>query len=60
MVVWCHSALLAAQTGVVVVREQNNLTIDEQLEFGRYLGKLHKHATTAVPKSGDLDEIHLV
>ncbi|CED82966.1 Taurine catabolism dioxygenase TauD/TfdA [Phaffia rhodozyma] len=53
-------ALLAAQVGVVVVRGQKDLTVDQQLNFGRYFGRLHKHATTAVPKSGDLDEIHLV
>lgn len=54
------SALLAAQKGVVVVRGQQHMSVHDQLEFGRRFGPLHKHTTTAVPRVGGLDEVHLV
>lgn len=53
-------ALLIATRGVVFFRNQKNLTIDRQRELGAYFGTLHKHATTAVPKRGDLDDVHVV
>ncbi|CZT45458.1 probable alpha-ketoglutarate-dependent taurine dioxygenase [Rhynchosporium secalis] len=53
-------ALLIATRGVVFFRNQKNLTIDAQRELGAYFGKLHKHATTSVPKRGDLDDVHVV
>ena len=53
-------ALLIATRGVVFFRNQKNLTIDKQRELGAYFGQLHKHATTAVPKRGDLDDVHVV
>ena len=53
-------ALLISQRGVVFFRNQKNLTIDKQRELGAYFGSLHKHATTAVPKRGDLDDVHVV
>ncbi|PWN43443.1 TauD-domain-containing protein [Ceraceosorus guamensis] len=53
-------ALLIAERGVVFFRDQEDWTIEQQLEFGRYYGKLHKHATTGVPARGDLDEVHVV
>lgn len=54
------SALLAAQVGVVVIRDNEEFTVQEQLTLGRHFGTLHKHHTTGVPKVGGLDEIHLV
>lgn len=53
-------ARLIATRGVVFFRNQKNLTIDAQRELGAYFGTLHKHATTAVPKRGDLDDVHVV
>ena len=53
-------ALLIATRGVVFFKNQKNLTIDAQRELGAYFGKLHKHATTAVPKRGDIDDVHVV
>jgi taurine dioxygenase len=53
-------ALLIATRGVVFFRNQKNLTIDKQRELGAYFGALHKHATTSVPKRGDLDDVHVV
>ncbi|KAL7415114.1 hypothetical protein BDY24DRAFT_283655 [Mrakia frigida] len=53
-------ALLGAQVGVVIVRGQNDLTLDEQLEFGRHYGPLHKHPTTAIPREAGREEVHLV
>jgi len=53
-------ALLISQRGVVFFRNQTNLTIEKQRELGAYFGSLHKHATTAVPKRGDLDDVHVV
>ena len=53
-------ALLVATRGVVLFRNQKNLTIDAQRELGAYFGSLHKHATTCVPKRGDLDDVHVV
>jgi sulfonate dioxygenase len=53
-------ALLIATRGVVFFRNQKELTIEAQRELGQYFGSLHKHATTAVPKRGDLDDVHVV
>lgn len=53
-------ALLIATRGVVFFRDQHNLTIDKQRELGQYFGTLHKHATTSVPKRGDLDDVHVI
>jgi sulfonate dioxygenase len=53
-------ARLIAYRGVVIFRDQHDFTIDDQLELGRYFGKLHKHATTAVPKRPGLEEVHVV
>ncbi|KAG0652449.1 alpha-ketoglutarate-dependent sulfonate dioxygenase [Hyphodiscus hymeniophilus] len=53
-------ALLIATRGVVFFRNQKNLTIDAQRELGAYFGSLHRHATTSVPKRGDLDDVHVV
>jgi len=52
-------ALLVAERGVVFLRNQE-INIHEQLEFGRYFGPLHKHATTPVPKQPGLEEVHVV
>lgn len=52
-------ARLLAYRGVVFFRDQEGFDIDTQLELGRYWGKLHKHATTMLPKNG-LEEVHVV
>ena len=53
-------ALLIASRGVVFFRNQKNFDIEAQRKLGAYYGTLHKHATTAVPKRGDLDDVHVV
>lgn len=53
-------ARLISIRGVVFFRNQKNLTVDAQRELGCYFGTLHKHATTSVPKRGDLDDVHVV
>ncbi|KAL6719368.1 hypothetical protein ACLMJK_003607 [Lecanora helva] len=53
-------ARLISVRGVVFFRNQTDLGIDAQRELGQYFGTLHKHATTCVPKSGDLDDVHVV
>lgn len=50
-------ALLTAQRGVVVFRDQQ-IDIEEQLQLGRYFGRLHIHPTSGHPK--DYPEVHLV
>lgn len=42
-----------------VLRDQP-INIQEQLELGRYFGRLHKHATTPVPREDGLEEVHVV
>jgi sulfonate dioxygenase len=42
-------ALLVAQRGVVFLRDQD-ITIDQQLDLGRYYGPLHIHQTNGVPE----------
>jgi sulfonate dioxygenase len=53
-------ARLISIRGVVMFRNQKNFDIQKQRELGAYYGKLHKHATTSVPKRGDLDDVHVV
>lgn len=53
-------ARLVSTRGVVFFRNQNDLDIDAQRKLGQYFGKLHKHATTSVPRRGDLDDVHVV
>jgi sulfonate dioxygenase len=53
-------ARLIATRGVVFFRNQKNLDPDAQRKLVAYFGSLHKHATTAVPKRGDLDDVHVV
>ncbi|KAJ5371398.1 Taurine catabolism dioxygenase TauD/TfdA [Penicillium cataractarum] len=53
-------ARLIAYRGVVFFRAQKNLDIDAQRDLGRHFGKLHKHATTAVPKKKGLEDVHVV
>jgi len=52
-------ALLAAQRGVLVFPNQE-ITIEQMLENGRYFGPLHLHAVTAVPRDPKLKEVHVV
>ena len=49
-------ALLIATRGVVFFRNQKNFDIEAQRKLGSYYGTLHKHATTSVPKRGDLED----
>jgi len=53
-------ARLISTRGVVFFRNQTDLDIDAQRALGQYFGKLHKHATTSVPRRGDLDDVHAV
>lgn len=53
-------SLLVATRGVVAFRAQHDLSIDEQLAIGRHWGRLHKHATTGVPRREGLEEVHVV
>jgi sulfonate dioxygenase len=53
-------ARLISIRGVVFFRNQKNLDIDSQRALGAYFGKLHKHATTSVPRRGDLDDVHVI
>ena len=53
-------ARLIAIRGVVFFRDQKDLDIEAQRQLGEYFGKLHKHATTSVPRRGDLDDVHVV
>lgn len=53
-------ARLIATRGVVFFRNQKNFDIDAQRELGKYLGTLHKHATTSVPRREGLEDVHVV
>ncbi|CAD6442636.1 e3626376-9be8-4431-afa5-2ab9e9166c2c [Sclerotinia trifoliorum] len=53
-------ARLISIRGVVFFRNQKNFGIEAQRKLGSYFGTLHKHATTSVPKRGDLDDVHVV
>lgn len=53
-------ARLTAVRGVVFFRNQTDLDIDAQRALGAYFGKLHKHATTAVPLQAGLEDVHVV
>lgn len=53
-------ARLISMRGVVFFRNQTDLDIEAQRKLGRYFGHLHKHATTSVPRRGDLDDVHVV
>lgn len=53
-------ARLVATRGVVFFRNQQDFDIDAQLELGRYFGRLHVHATAAVPEKRGLEEALVV
>lgn len=53
-------ARLVSTRGVVFFRNQTDLDIDAQRKLGQYFGQLHRHATTSVPRRGDLDDVHVV
>ncbi len=40
-----------------VFRDQE-INVHEQLELARHFGRLHKHATTGVPREPGLEEVH--
>lgn len=40
-----------------VFRKQFTFDIDSHRKLGQHFGPLHKHATYAVPKRGDLDDV---
>lgn len=50
-------ALLVAQRGVVFLRDQE-ITIEQQLDLGRYYGPLHVHQTNGVPEGKP--QVHVV
>lgn len=43
--------------GAIVFRNQQSMTIEQQRELGKHFGPLHKHATYATPRRGDLDDV---
>lgn len=51
---------LISTRGVVFFRNQTDFDIDAQRELGQYFGKLHKHATTSVPRKPGLEDVHVV
>lgn len=53
-------ARLIATRGVVFFRDQKDLDIETQRELGQYFGKLHRHATTAIPRRPGLEDVHVV
>ncbi|KAL8861738.1 MAG: hypothetical protein Q9178_001939 [Gyalolechia marmorata] len=53
-------ARLISVRGVVFFRDQTDLDIDAQRQLGAYFGKLHRHATTAVPRRAGLEDVHVV
>ncbi|KAI9705432.1 MAG: hypothetical protein M1836_006187 [Candelina mexicana] len=53
-------ARLIATRGVVFFRDQDDFDIEAQRELGMYFGKLHKHATTSVPRKPGLEDVHVV
>ncbi|KAJ5559105.1 Taurine catabolism dioxygenase TauD/TfdA [Penicillium sp. DV-2018c] len=53
-------ARLIAYRGVVFFRSQRNFDIEAQRQLGQYWGKLHKHATTSVPRKQGLEDVHVV
>ena len=50
-------AVLIAYYHCTVFRDQD-ISIRELLEFHRYFGPLHKHATTGIPREPGLEEVH--
>lgn len=56
----CDLARLIATRGVVFFRNQDDFDIKAQRELGKFFGNLHKHATTAMPQRGDLEDVHVV
>lgn len=53
-------ARLVAYRGVVFFRDQKNLDVDAQRNLGKHFGRLHKHATTSVPRKQGLEDVHVV
>ncbi|KAI9734884.1 MAG: hypothetical protein M1834_001964 [Cirrosporium novae-zelandiae] len=53
-------ARLISIRGVVFFRAQDDFDIDAQRKLGEYFGRLHKHATTSVPRKQGLDDVHVV
>ncbi|OZJ06955.1 hypothetical protein BZG36_00047 [Bifiguratus adelaidae] len=52
-------ALLLSHRGLVVFRDQD-LTPEQQLELGRYFGRLHIHQTAGTPQAENQEEILVV
>jgi alpha-ketoglutarate-dependent taurine dioxygenase len=42
---------------IVVFRKQHTFDIEAHRALGAHFGPLHKHATYAVPRRGDLDDV---
>lgn len=59
-------ALLTAYRGVVFIKDQKHFDVHQQVALGKYWGngKLHEHATTALPKAAEFDKsleaVHVV
>ena len=53
-------ARLISIRGVVFFRNQGSFDIEAQRKLGAYFGKLHKHATTSIPRRPGLEDVHVV
>lgn len=53
-------ARLIATRGCVFFRDQEDFSVEDQREFVKYWGPLHKHATTGVPQRPGLEDVHVV
>jgi len=42
---------------IIVFRKQHTFDIEAHRALGAHFGPLHKHATYAVPRRGDLDDV---
>jgi len=42
---------------IAVFRKQHSFDIEAHRALGAHFGPLHKHATYAVPRRGDLDDV---
>jgi sulfonate dioxygenase len=49
--------LLFTELTYLVWRKQHTFDIESHRALGAHFGPLHKHATYAVPRRGDLDDV---
>ncbi|KAJ6498329.1 alpha-ketoglutarate-dependent sulfonate dioxygenase [Mycena vulgaris] len=53
-------ALLSAERGVVVFRDQADFTLQDQTDFVAYFGPLHRHGSSGMPEKVELGHVHVV